>query len=89
MIHNYFNSTGKLFDLFKNFVIAYLDQKHNAVSSDEKLLVGGLILNHLTPLLDDPYIIETHLFNFIYDLSVINRKEMTTVVFSIFNLVFD
>jgi len=63
-------------DLFKNFIMAFLDPKFATMSIDEKNLVGGLILNHLIEYLDDPFIFEHQFTTFIFELSLINRKEM-------------
>jgi hypothetical protein len=38
--------------------MAFLDPKFATMSIDEKILVGGLIINHVLEFLDDPYIFE-------------------------------
>ena len=80
-INNYFAASQKCIDLFKNFIMAFLDPKFATMSIDEKILVGGLIMNHVMEFLDDPYIFEQSFAGFIYELSLINRKEMNLAVF--------
>ena len=61
--------------------MAFLDPNFATISVDEKILVGGLIMNHVMEFLDDPYIFEQSFAGFIYELSLINRKEMNMAVF--------
>ena len=59
------------------------------MSTDEKILVGGLILNHLVEFLDDPYIFEDQFCNFLQELILTNKKERINNVFRLFHLLLD
>jgi len=69
--------------------MAYMDPKFASTSIDEKILVGGLILNHIMEFLDDPYIFEHQFCTFLYELSLINKKDMNMAVFQLFHLLLD
>lgn len=83
-INNYFSAAQRCIDLFKSFIMAFLDPKFSSMSVDEKIIVGGLIINHILEFLDDPYVFEQSFVGFIFELSLINKREMNIAVFQLF-----
>lgn len=51
-------------------MVAFSDSKHKNCSEDEKYLVGTVILDLLSPLLNDPYVFEGQFLPLLYDLAI-------------------
>lgn len=58
LIHNYAVFAELICKNLKQLVTRFHDPKHNQVTDDEKYLVGITMLEYLTPLLSDPFILE-------------------------------
>lgn len=54
---------------------AFSDSKHKNCSDDEKYLVGTVLLDLLSPLLNDPCVFEGQFLSMLYDLSVTNSVK--------------
>ena len=82
-INGYYSTSVFLMDKLKAYLLVYLDYtKHSQMSEAEKLLVGSVILEYLTPLLDDPFIFESQfVYSLFYELALINRRDMFDLVF--------
>lgn len=59
MINNYYLPSEFLLDRVKNYILAFSDSKFSKVSEDEKLFVGGILLEYLFPLMEEPFIFES------------------------------
>lgn len=58
LINNYAVFAELICKNFRQLVMRFHDPKHTQVTNDEKYMVGITMLEYLTPLLSDPYIIE-------------------------------
>ena len=58
LINNFYNSGIQVMDFFKHFVIGYCHEASNAISRDELLSIGCLILDYQMPMMEDAYYLE-------------------------------
>jgi len=86
MINNYYLPSEFLLDRVKNYILAFSDSKFSKVSEDEKLFVGGILLEYLFPLMEEPFIFESLIVYFFYELILIKRKELIETVLKTFEL---
>lgn len=86
MVNNYYYPSVFLLDRVKNYIIAFSDSKFNKVSEDEKLFVGGILLEYLLPMMEEPFIFESQIVYFFYELILIKKKELIETVLKTFEL---
>ena len=58
LINNYDSVASFLMSMLRDYTMQYRDPKHIRLSSDEKVMIGSLILEYLEPMLDDSYLLE-------------------------------
>ena len=75
-------------DFFKDFVIGYCHEASNAISRDERLAIGCLILDHQMPLMEDAYYLEAQVLQFLAELANLKKPNLTETVFQLYSLCF-
>lgn len=58
-INNYYNSSAILVDAFKNFLLAFLMSDFKSLAQEERFIIGSIILEYLTPMIEDDYVFES------------------------------
>jgi hypothetical protein len=53
LVSNYFNSSAIFVETFKNFLLAFVMAEFKTLVQDERLIVGSIILEYMSPLLAD------------------------------------
>ncbi|MFO0118179.1 MAG: hypothetical protein ACK521_11400 [bacterium] len=59
MVNNYFKSSAILVDAFRNFLLAFVMADFRNLAQEERLIVGSIILEYLTPMIADEYVFES------------------------------
>ena len=84
MVNSFYYTSIFVLDRLKNYIMAFNDSKHAKVSEDEKLFVGNILLEYLLPLMDEPYVFESQIVYFFYELVLIKRKDLIETVIKTF-----
>jgi hypothetical protein len=58
-VNNYYNSSAILVDAFRNFLLAFVMADFRSLEQEERLIVGSIILEYLTPMIEDDYVFES------------------------------
>ena len=89
LINNYYVSGIQLLDFFKDFTIGFCHEMNAGINEDERLSVGCLLTEHLMPLMEDSFYLESQVLQFLSELSHLNKPALTEVVFRVYQLCFD
>jgi hypothetical protein len=67
LVHNYAAVADFLCQKLRIFIAKFSDPKHSKLSDDEKYLIGLALFENLTPMFQDPYIVENYLLELLLD----------------------
>lgn len=79
LVNNYLNSSAILVETFKNFLLAFVSADFKTLVQDERLIVGSIILEYLSPLLVDKVVFEALLMEMLRKLLADSRTDAIKV----------
>lgn len=79
-------STYAILEVFKTYLIKFFEYKK--LNEDDRLLVGSVILEYLSPLMADPFIMDEMIAYFFYELFKIDKKELQQLAVRVMKLHF-
>ena len=83
-VNNYYNSSAILVDAFRNFLLAFVMADFRSLAQEERLIVGSIILEYLTPMIEDDYVFESLLMQMFKKLLLQRKKDAIKVALQTF-----
>lgn len=77
-VHELKRVCGAIIDCLKSFLIAFWEFPKLAV--DERLALGSILVEYLFPLVVDSYLMEEQLLQFLYEVTLIPKPELTKLI---------
>ena len=88
LINGFYNPGVSIMNFFKDFTIGYCHEQNQGISVDERLSIGYLLVEHLMPLMEDPYYLEAQCLQFFCELVSLRKAALIDIVFKVFGLCF-
>ena len=77
-VHSYYSTAMFLLETYKLFVVEYFN--YSKVPEDQRLAAGSVLMEYLTPLMKDTYIMDELILHFFLDLMIIKREHYYDIV---------
>lgn len=86
LVNNYITASAILVEQFRNYILAFNMPEYRHLNSDERLFVGSIILEYLTPLIADDYIFETLVMEMFKQFIMLGKIESVHVALMTFEI---
>jgi hypothetical protein len=83
-VNNYKNVSSQIIDYLKSYLITFWE--FPKVPIDLRLAVGSILIEYLFPLILDDYLMEDHLVQLMYEVTMIRKDELKNLILDLFEM---